>query len=809
MTVIMLGICQVKAQTPTYGSGKLTNDASCTDAGDDGNCSDTYIGSAAGSVNTGYYNSFFGAEAGYSNQGAKDNIAIGYQALRTQSFNNGQIPYSTFNIAIGNQSLFNNQPTTSLGICNIAIGYRALFSNSTGYDNTASGYQSLYSNTVGYYNSAYGYESLKHNITGIENTAIGYRALYTNTGITTGNDNTALGYYTLKLSIGNNNTAIGSSVMLYNNAGADNTAIGFASLYSNLTGNNNTALGERALNFNTTGSNATAIGYYAMYNANSNTNLVTNYNVAVGYSALQGSSIPGNNTGNNNTALGYQTLYVNSSGNYNTATGYNSLFSNSTGSANTAVGFQALYNNTAGGNTAMGYQALYNNTTGSGTPGDGSNTAVGNLALWSNIDGHENSAFGHGALFSNNNGNTGNGNRNCAFGQFTLYNSVTGNDNTALGFDALGTNTTGSNNTSVGIYAGDNNTTESNNTCIGYGANIPAGLNNCTSLGFQAGNNNWMSIDNQMQLGNASLTDIFCWNAIIWSGSDKRIKKNIQQNVPGLSFINLLNPVTYNIDIHTENSIIGYPTKTTIIPAVTDTSGNIITPASVITSNDTVFWPGKYNIEHKLFSGLLAQQVYSAANQIGYNFSGISVPTDSNHFFALDYSQFTVPLIKAVQELSKSNDSLKQLLKKIDSLMIQKKTKDSLLTENLNNLAASVANCCTQGATNKNMNNTVGNDSLINTLKIKLAFSEQALLGNAQPNPNSGSTQIPYFVPREITNAQIIFTDILGKIINTSELVKGYGIITVDTQDLPNGTYSYTMIIDGKIYDSKKMIRSK
>ena len=45
--------------------------------------------------------------------------------------------------------------------------------------------------------------------------------------------------------------------------------------------------------------------------------------------------------------------------------------------------------------------------------------------------------------------------------------------------------------------------------------------------------------------------------------------------------------------------------------------------------------------------------------KIGYNFSGVDAPNNSEDHYGLRYAEFTVPLVKAVQELSKENELLK------------------------------------------------------------------------------------------------------------------------------------------------------
>jgi len=87
-------------------------------------------------------------------------------------------------------------------------------------------------------------------------------------------------------------------------------------------------------------------------------------------------------------------------------------------------------------------------------------------------------------------------------------------------------------------------------------------------------------------------------SASVWStGSDARIKNNIKENVPGLSFILQLRPVTYNIDLGKENKILGI--------------------------KDTTKWEGKYDVEKIQYSGFIAQEVEAAAEKVGYEFSGL------------------------------------------------------------------------------------------------------------------------------------------------------------------------------------------
>jgi hypothetical protein len=93
------------------------------------------------------------------------------------------------------------------GYNNIAIGQEALQSNTSGIYNSASGFRALWK-SGGNYNTASGGYVMASNTSGNNNTAFGFEALYSNTA---GMGNTAVGYHALHNTNGNYNTAIGIS----------------------------------------------------------------------------------------------------------------------------------------------------------------------------------------------------------------------------------------------------------------------------------------------------------------------------------------------------------------------------------------------------------------------------------------------------------------------------------------------------------------------------------------------------------------------------------------------------------------------
>lgn len=181
-------------------------------------------------------------------------------------------------------------------------------------------------------------------------------------------------------------------------------------------------------------------------------------------------------------------------------------------------------------------------------------------------------------------------------------------------------------------------------------------------------------------------------------------------------------------------------------------------------------------------TGFVAQDVEQAANEMGYEFSGIQKPATEDGLYAITYSEFVVPLVKAVQELSKKNDDKDE---KINNLQKQ-----------INDLKAMILSA------NANSNTDAEN---IQTLNLS-----NALLGQNVPNPFNSNTIIHYTLPEKYTTAQIIITDKSGKVLKQANVTgTGKGSLNIDAATLSAGTYHYTLYVDGKIAGSKQMVLVK
>jgi hypothetical protein len=518
-------------------------------------------------------------------------------------------------------------------------------------------------------------------------------------------------------------------------------------------GTQNTFLGISAGNAITTGSNNTALGYQALLS---------------------------NTTGERNTAIGASAMISNTSGSANTAVGGSTLSQNTTGVSNTAVGEQALRDNNGSNNTALGYGTLVINTTGV------SNTATGAVALLYNTVGNNNTAHGAAALYSNTVGelNTATGvialrsnttgNQNTANGYSALSSMITGERNTAMGVEAILDNTAGSDNTGIGWQALRSNG-GGGNTAIGHGAGKNFHTSSCTFLGTLAeslgqfanstaiGYQTAITATDQVRVGNSSVTSI--GGFADWTNfSDERYKKNIKEDVPGLAFITQLKPITYTLDIEGLEKTM----KANARQMNTVAGKRAVQPA--ISQQEIASQKARAKEIH---TGFAAQEVEAVAKKLNYSFHGVDAPKNDRDFYGLRYAEFVVPLVKAVQELDAENRKMKEEMAALRQMIL------NLMSSNTNNSSP--------------------------RMNMSGAYLEQ----NA-PNPFNSTTIIRYNLPTESASARIVITNMKGQLVKTIALSgKGTNQIILSGGELVAGSYVYSLWMDDKQVDSKRMILTK
>lgn len=247
--------------------------------------------------------------------------------------------------------------------------------------------------------------------------------------------------------------------------------------------------------------------------------------------------------------------------------------------------------------------------------------------------------------------------------------------------------------------------------------------------------------------------------------SDANVKTNIN-NFNALAKIKTLNPVSYNF-----------------------TNANV----------------PQLNFNSNLEYGFVAQQLETVYPElvdtvrVNATFDSLGVVVHPSQVLkTVNYKAMTGLLVRSIQEQQLTIDSLRTNLSKQDSI-------NQAVQQQLAALLSQINACCSN-STIRTTNNTT--QTALNQLDVELSDKDAVVLNQNVPNPFAEQTTITYNVPASIAKAQIIFYNGAGQIIQTVDITtRGKGKVNVFANDLSSGLYHYTLVVDGKVADSKKMVR--
>jgi hypothetical protein len=244
------------------------------------------------------------------------------------------------------------------------------------------------------------------------------------------------------------------------------------------------------------------------------------------------------------------------------------------------------------------------------------------------------------------------------------------------------------------------------------------------------------------------------WSTGGWMTSDSTIKTNVNPISNPLATINKLNGVSFNY-----------------IPSAISDSGSTGT---------------RY--------GFIAQQVARVIPSI--------VKTGPLGQEGVAYTEIIPWTVEALKQEKQTNDSLRYTL-------------DSLRSA-VQNMQACLASLCNNGHGANRHNNGGGNsgDSNIamnNIQDVTLSAMPNApLLYQNVPNPYTSGTKIKYYLPANTQGASIVFYDTYGNQLKVVQLSQtGNCTLNITPDNLTSGIYSYSLIVNNNVIDTKRMILQK
>lgn len=178
---------------------------------------------------------------------AQHNLVLGTELTMTAGAAN--------NLFIGESA--GTAGTTNAADNNIAIGYTALDSLTTGSENSAIGVGALTTNATGVGNTAVGAGAMADNLWGANNTAVGTLSMWHNDG---GTENVVVGVLAMRDSTSDDKTTLVGYAAGATGAQSNAVGVGHSAL-SQASGDNNIAIGYQAGNGITSGASNIVIGY--------------------------------------------------------------------------------------------------------------------------------------------------------------------------------------------------------------------------------------------------------------------------------------------------------------------------------------------------------------------------------------------------------------------------------------------------------------------------------------------------------------------------------------------------------------------
>jgi len=300
--------------------------------------------------------------------------------------------------------------------------------------------------------------------------------------------------------------------------------------------------------------------------------------------------------------------------------------------------------------------------------------------------------------------------------------------------------------------------------------------------GFASGDGINYGVHGQAPLGATNYAGYFIGNVHVQGNitaslsitpSDAQFKTNLNNLTNSLSLINQLTPRTFNYDT-------------------------------------TSF--SDFNFESDLQMGLIAQEVEQiiptiVTNQIRptqYDSLGVVIAPEVA-YKGVEYEELITLLIAGMQE---------QQVQIVDATNYS----DSLenVVTNLNNRLTQLENCLSSilpllCQLNNSAIAPTQEDvqrELAKVIDVQLSDKNNIILNQNVPNPFAEKTVVSYSIPESVGRAQIHFYDGKGTLINIVDIVeRGSGEINVYANDLSSGVYTYSLVADGQIVSTKRMMK--
>jgi hypothetical protein len=178
----------------------------------------------------------------------------------------------------------------------------------------------------------------------------------------------------------------------------------------------------------------------------------------------------------------------------------------------------------------------------------------------------------------------------------------------------------------------------------------------------------------------------------------------------------------------------------------------------------------------------------------------------------LNYEAFIPILIAGFQEQSSRIDSLTSVNTTVitysDSLEQVVSDLNARLTQLENCLSNILPALCNANQMAVQQTPEETQNQLKAMINVQLSDKNTIVLNQNVPNPFAESTVITFSIPATVQKAQIHFYNAAGQLINSVDITeRGNGQLNVFANDLSTGVYTYSLVADGKVVATKRMMK--
>lgn len=210
------------------------------------------------------------------------------------------------------------------------------------------------------------------------------------------------------------------------------------------------------------------------------------------------------------------------------------------------------------------------------------------------------------------------------------------------------------------------------------------------------------------------------------------------------------------------------------------------------------------NLDSVNHVGFIAQEIAQIDSRLTY------LADDS--LLHVEYDKVVPILAEAIQDL---NDSI-GVRDSIITVLITENSAQQATIDDLNNRLTQLENClsgilpylCQLSNSAIQANTPAAQEEVRKNLNVTLSNRNTIVLDQNVPNPFAEQTIINFSIPETVKKAQIHFYDGNGRFMNSVEVTeRGLGSVTVFGSDLSTGVYTYTLVADGQVVATKKMMK--